>query len=421
MLLSLQGIRVIDLTDSIVGPFTTMLLGSCGAEVIRVESRNHLGFRASGPWRSNVSSPVPSVPESQIDFSKVDINLLRGPLFSQLNYNKLSISLNLTRPEGKAIFEKLAKVSDVVVENFRFGVMQKWGFDYPSLQQIKKDIIVANMEAFGRGPYESWTTWGMNLLSYSGFTHWWGHPDTPETERAASGYHGDYVSGAGAAVAILAALLHRASTGEGQYLELSQAEATASVLAPYYLDYFVNHRIIEPRGNRHPQFAPYNCYRCKGDDRWCVIAVFNESDWKAFCSALESPNWTQDPKFQDMASRLKNVSELDRHIEAWTKVHTPHQVMNLLQTFGVPAGAVQNGEDLYYDLQLRERGYMTTQDIPRMGSVTFSGTPFRLSEGQIPHPLKSPVLGEHNEYVFRQLLGLGQKEISDLTESKVIY
>jgi benzylsuccinate CoA-transferase BbsF subunit len=421
MALSLQGIRVLDLTDSIVGPFTTMLLGSCGAEVIRIDSRNHLGFRASGPWRIKGNDPVPQVPESQIDFSKVDVKNLRGPLFSQLNYNKLSVAMNLTQPEGRETFKKLVKVSDVIVENFRFGVMLKWGFDYPTLKAIKDDIIVTNMEALGRGPYEKWTTWGMNLLSYSGFTNMWGHPQTPVTERPAAGYHGDYISGAKTALTILAALLYRAQTGKGQYIELSQAEATASVLGPAYLDYFINNRLPQPQGNRHPSFAPYNCYRCKGDDRWCVITVMNQNQWDGLCLAMEHPRWTEDPKFETMESRIKNVEELDRNLEEWTRKRTPHGVMNLLQPLGVPAGAVQNGEDLYYDLQLRARNYTFDQDIPRLGPITFSGRPFRMSEGQRPQNLPSPYIGEHNDYVYRQLLGMNQTQMDELTRKKVIF
>jgi crotonobetainyl-CoA:carnitine CoA-transferase CaiB-like acyl-CoA transferase len=329
--------------------------------------------------------------------------------------------LNLAKPEGREIFKKLVKVSDVIVENFRFGVMQKWGFDYPTLKPVRDDIIVTNMEALGRGPYEKWTTWGMNLLSYSGFTHMWGHPETPVTERAAAGFHGDYVSGAKTAIAILAALLYRARTGKGQYIELSQAEASASVLGPAYLDYFVNNRLPQPQGNRHPYFAPCNCYRCKGEDCWCVITVMNEKEWEQLCLALEHPKWTEDLKFQNMESRLKNADELDRRIEDWTRQRTPHQVMNLLQALGVPSGAVQTGEDLYYDLQLRERGYTFEQDIPRLGKVTFSGKPFRLSEGQREPNQPVPYIGEHNDYVYRHLLGFSPEEMDKLTETKVIF
>src|SRR3972149_6992004 len=311
MALALQGIRVLDLTDAIAGPFATMLLAGFGAEVIRVESRRHLGFRA-GVAPARGSEGGPQVPEDRIDFSKMDMTTLVGTNFHRYNRDKLSVALNLTKPEARDIFKKLVSLSDVVVDNLSFGVVQKWGLDYAALKQHRNDIIVASMPSLGKGPHEQWTTWGMNLLSFTGFAYSWGHPETPMEERSASNYYGDYMAGMKTSSAILAALYHRAKTGEGQYIEVSQAEATASLLGLSYLDYFVNNRVTPARGNRHPQFAPYNSYRCKGDDRWCVIAVFNEDDWQKLCRAIDSPKWAADPKFQTMETRLKNAEELDK-------------------------------------------------------------------------------------------------------------
>jgi crotonobetainyl-CoA:carnitine CoA-transferase CaiB-like acyl-CoA transferase len=400
MALALQGIRVIDLTDSIAGPYTTTLLASCGAEVIKIESRYRLGFRSAGAREPRGEKPiVPAVPDKEIDFSKINLDSVMSPMFAQYGHDKLSITLNLAKPEGRELFKRLARVSDVIVDNLRSGIIQRWGLDYPSIKQIKSDIIIASLQSMGKGPYEGWATWGMNLLSFSGFSNEWGYPDTPMTDRAASGYYADYVAGSEAAIAILAAIFYRAMTGQGQYIELSQAEASASVLGVSYLDYFVNNRIPSPRGNRHPQLAPYNCYRCRGEDSWCVIGVFNEQEWRQFCRAIDNPAWTEDAKFKSMASRLENVDELDKNIENWTRWHTPHQAMRILQSFGVAAGAVQNSEDIYYDLQLRARGYMIEKDLPIIGSTTLGGVPLRLAAGQVIHPRQPPLLGEHNGYV----------------------
>jgi benzylsuccinate CoA-transferase BbsF subunit len=418
---ALQGIRVLDFTDSIVGPTTTKLLTSCGAEVIRVESRLHLGFRRNGPWGPAGSEGIPQAPEPMIDFSKVDISLLVGPTYAEMNHDKLSISLNLTKPEGKEVFKKLIKVSDVIVENFSYGVMQRWGFDYPELKKIKEDIIVISIPSLGKGPHEKWTTWGMNLLSMSGFTYQWAHPDTPVTERMASGFHGDYVAGVEAATAIVGALFYRARTGKGQFVELSQAESTVSVLGPAYLDYFVNGRVSPPQGNHHSLYAPYNSYRCDGKDNWCVIAVTTEKEWQNLCRVMEDPKWARDPKFQDMAARLNNMDELDKNIEQWTLKHTHHQVMKMLQEFGIAAGAVQNQEDVHFDRQLRFRGFPIEQDLPRLGTIEISGASMHLSEGQKPPSRHTSVLGEHNDYVFRQLLGMTAQEIKELEESKIIF
>ena len=422
MPLALQGIRVLDLTDSIIGPYATTVLASCGAEVIKIESRYHLGFRGAGARdpRAGGKSVVPSQPEKEIDFSQINLDLVMAPTFAQYAHDKLGVTLNMPRSDARELFKKLVKVSDVIVDNLRSGIMKRWGLSYPALKEIKDDIIVASLQSMGKGPYEGWTTWGMNLLSFSGFSNEWGHPGTPMTDRAASGYLVDYIAGGQAAAAILAAVYSRALTGEGQYIELSQAEAGASVLGVSFLDYFVNRRISQPRGNRDPRFAPYNCYRCRGDDSWCVIAICGEEEWSNFCLALDNPPWTNEARFKDNASRTENVAELDKNIEGWTKRYTPHQAMRILQSFGVAAGAVQNGEDMYYDAQLRSRGYMIEQELPFVGSTTFGGVPIRLSAGQVEHPRQAPRLGEHNSYVFGQLLGLSQKEIDDLVKADVI-
>jgi benzylsuccinate CoA-transferase BbsF subunit len=406
MTLALQGIRILELTDAVAGPFACMLLARCGAEVIRIESRRHLGFRA------NAKMP---------DSSKIDAKQSMTPVFARYNLDKLSLTLNLSKPEGQDLFKRLVRISDVVVDNLSFGVMQKWGFEYAALKQLKSDIIVVSLPSFGRGPHEEWTTWGMNLLSFTGFAHGWGHPETPMEERAANSTYGDYIAGTMAASSVLAALYRRAKSGEGQYIEVSQTEATATLLSLSHLDYFVNRRVTPPKGNRHAQFAPYNCYPCQGEDRWCVIAVFNEKEWQSFCRALESPQWAEDPKFQSMEARLENVDELDLNIGKWTGQRTPHQVMRILQSFGVAAGAVQNSEDLFFDLQLRAGGHMLELDSLPQGKVTFDRPPVYLSEGEKTGTEGAPLLGQNNDYVYRQLLGLSAKEIDRMTEDKVIY
>lgn len=403
MALALQGTRILEVTDAVAGPFSTLLLAFFGAEVIRVESKRRLGFRTN--FRGA---------------KKTDTTM--SPVFVRFGLDKLSVTLNLTKPEGRDLFKKLVRVSDVVVDNLSFGIMQQqWGLNYDTLSKIKDDIIVVSMPSLGRGPHENWSTWGMNLLSLTGFAYNWGHPDTPMEERSASNYYGDYVAGTQTASAILAALYHRAKTGEGQYIEIAQAETTMSLLGPLYMDCLVNQRVSPPRGNRHPDFAPYNIYACKGADRWCVIAVFNESEWQQLCSALGSPNWAKDPKFQNMENRLKNVDELDKNIETWTRLYTPHQVMRILQSAGIAAGAVQNNEDLFFDLQLRSRGHMVEIDSGEGDIVTYDGPPIHLSAGQKTRTDCAPRLGEHNDYVYKQLLGLDERKIAELVKSQIIF
>ena len=413
MTLALEGIRVLDFTDGVSGPFCAMLLAGCGAEVIRIESMRHLGFRGNASGGSPVGEAR--------TFADVDASQLITPNFARYHLDKLSVTLNLTKPEGRDILMRLVGVSDVVVDNLSFGLMKGWGLDYERLSQVKRDIIVASLPALGEGPHEQWTTWGMNLLAFTGFANSWGHPDTPMEQRATSNTYADYVAGTMAAASILAALYHRGNTGEGQNIELSQTDSTLALLGMVYVDYFINHRAPRPLGNRHPQFAPHNCYRCKGDDRWCAIAISNEEEWRSLCSVLGKPDWARDSRFATMRDRLQNVEALDAGIEVWTSQKTPHQVMKLMQTAGVPAGAVQNSEDLYHDIQLRSMGYMTQVKVGNRGEMTFDGPPVFLSDGQKAGTDGAPLLGAHNDYVYHELLGLTGKEISRLIDEKVIY
>jgi benzylsuccinate CoA-transferase BbsF subunit len=414
MPLALEGIRILDLTDAVSGPFCTMLLGDCGAEVIRIESMRHLGFRGD----PSGSSPLA---KGGKDISQIDVSQLITPNFARYNLDKLSVNLNLTRPEGKELFMKLVDMSDVVVDNLSYGVMKTWGLDYEELIKVKKDIVYASLPSLGEGPHAKWTTWGMNLLAFTGFANSWGHPDTPMEQRATSNTYADYVVGTLAAASILAALYHRGKTGEGQFVEVSQTDSTVALLGLIYLDYFINHRLPKPVGNRHSQFAPYNCYRCKGVDRWCVIATFNDEDWQNLCRVVGKLEWAQDPRFTTIETRLSNADELDKGIEVWTSQRTPHQVMKLMQSAGVAAGAVQNSEDMYYDLQLRNAGYMIDIEVGQRGKMTFDGPPLRLSEGQKDRMEKAPLLGAHNDYVYQQLLGLSKEEVERLIRTKIIY
>jgi benzylsuccinate CoA-transferase BbsF subunit len=414
MPLAAEGIRILDFTDGVSGPFCAMLLAGCGAEVIRVESMRHLGFRG------NASGASPLV-NGTSTLATVDVSQLITPNFARYHLDKLSITLNLVKPEARNILMRLVSISDVVVDNLSFGIMKAWGLDYEGLKQARKDIIVASLPALGEGPHEKWTTWGMNLLAFTGFANSWGHPDTPVEQRATSNTYADYIAGTMAAASILAALYHRGKTGEGQFVEVSQTDSTLALLGPVYLDYFVNKRAPRPWGNRHPQFAPHNCYRCKGDDRWCAIAISNEDEWRKFCSVLGRTDWPRDPRFATMQDRLRNVEALDAGVEMWTSQRTPHQVMKLMQSAGVAAGAVHNSEDMYHDIQLRSMGYMTEVKVGNRGEMTFDGPPLFLSEGQKTETDGAPLLGEHNDYVYCQLLGLPAAQVDQLIRDQVIY
>ena len=229
----------------------------------------------------------------------------------------------------------------------------------------------------------------------------------------------DYFSAAFGAVSVMAALHHRNRTGDGQVIDLGQVDAMAAVMGTVYLDYLVNGRVQSPMGNRHPYFAPHGCYSCKGHDAWCVIAVQNDDEWKHLIQATGNPKWASDPKFATMTDRLANVAELDRHIEDWTKDQTPYQVMQILQKASVPASAVYDGQDVFLDPHLRQRGFLVEVDDPSTGPVHYPASFVRLSE--TPSVVeRCHGLGEDNKYVLGTIMGLPPAEIERLTDAGVL-
>lgn len=394
-----EGVRVLELGLMIAGPLPTRLLAELGAEVIKVESMKRPdSFRKGGAFGDSLAG----------------INRSRS--FAEFNRNKKDITVDLSNEQGREVLKRLIRISDVVLDNFSLGVMRRWGLDYPQLKEIKPDIIVVDMQGLGQtGPLRHWVTNGMCLMAFCGMTYLWGLPSYTEPVGSQTA-HPDYVAAAHAAFSILAALHYRARTGRGQHIDLAQVEPTAALMGPIYLDYLINQRAPQPLGNRSRYAAPRNCYRCKGEDRWCVIEVRDDADWRRFCQALGEPAWCHEERFADMVSRVNNVEELDRLVEAWTQERTPEEVMETLQQAGVPAGVVMTGKDLNSDPHLRERGFLVEIEHPEMTTLTFPGFTVRLSETPAQIRRHAPLLGQDNDYVYGELLGLAQREYLTLVE-----
>jgi benzylsuccinate CoA-transferase BbsF subunit len=335
--------------------------------------------------------------------------------------NKRRVAINMKQPEGVALAKRLIAVSDVVAENFSARVMASWGLDYLRMREVREDIILASLQAFGQtGPRRDYVSFGPILMAYSGMTYLWRDPGIETPGVASQTAFPDYIAPSYGAVAILAALHYRARTGKGQYIDLSQAESAASMLTPAYLEWLINGREPEPQGNFSPFAAPHGCYRCKGDDRWCVIAVEAEDEWKKFCEVTGHPEWASDPRFAQLSARIANRDELDRLVESWTVRHTPHQVMIILQRDGIAAGIVQTAEDLYRDPHLRERGFARDRYVPEVGWLTRAGPSVRLTQRDVVSQEWVHGPGEDNEAVFGELLGLSQSRIQELTARDVL-
>ncbi|MBI4216668.1 MAG: CoA transferase [Chloroflexi bacterium] len=401
---ALAGLRVLDFTWVLAGPSSTRFLADHGAQIIKVEQRG-TGDR---------------VRQAVLADAKPGVN--RGGYFNCINRGKLSITLNMGDPRAQGLVRRLVPLCDIVVDNFRPGIMERWGLDYENLRRLRPDIIALSLSGMGRtGPYAGYGSFGPNLQALSGITYLTGFP---WRDPVGFGYsYSDYTGGWAGALAMLQALHYRRRTGQGQFVDLSQLEALLPMLGVGLMDLTVNGRQATRAGNRLPgqPAAPHGAYRCRGDDQWCVIAVFTPAEWEAFCRALGNPPWAVDPKFASVTARVQHQDELDRLVEEWTGQRTPDQVMEHLQSHGVAAAAVREAPDLIdRDPQLREFGFWVEADHPELGRRLYEGMPFKLSETPGAVRRGSPLLGEHNDLVFGELLGLSPEEIAGLKKAEVI-
>lgn len=398
---ALEGVKIVDFTWIAAGPITTAYLAKCGATVIKIES-------VSKP--DNIRTSPPYVTDRY--------GMRHSIQFSEVNANKYSMSLNLKHPRSREIVEKLVAWADVVAENMRPGAMEKLGLGYEDLKKINPSIIMFSSSMLGQtGPQRTIGATGTELQGLSGFTHMTGHPDGDPVPPW--GAYTDLTVPALGAGMIVAALDYRRKTGKGQWLDMSQMEASLHYLAPAILDYSANDRQPMRRGNKDDMAAPHGVYRCKGDDRWCTIAVFTDEEWQSFVQAIGSPAWASDPKFATLAQRKRHEDELNQLVEQWTVNHTAEEVMALLQDRGISAGVVMTAEDLLRDPQLEERGFFRKLELVEGEAFTHQGLGFQLSKTPYETSRIAPELGEHTEWVCREILHMGDEEFVDYFVSGV--
>lgn len=398
---ALQGIKIVDFTWSMAGPLAISFLAGHGATVVHVESSTRPEFfRTSGPYKDRIPG------------------LDRSGYFAFFGANKYSLALNLNHPRAHIVTRRLVEWADVLADNFTPGQMAKWGLDYEQVRKIKPDIIVLSISQMGQtGPLSKLSGTGTNLVGMAGFTAITGWPDR-EPVQPFGGYP-DFISGALSACSLMAALIYRRETGKGQMIDVSQLEAATQFLAPLILNYTVNGEEGKRKGNRCDYAAPNGVYPCKGDDRWCAISVITEEDWSNFCTAIKSPRWTKDPKFSSLTARKKNEDELDRLVSMWTVNFTAEEVMATLQRHGIAAGVVQSACDLVRDPQLTARNTLWELTHRELGNYLHLGELFRLSLTPAAGERPAPCLGEHTEYVCRELLEMPDEEFIELLLDKV--
>lgn len=397
-----EGLHVVDFSWAAAGPQVTRELAEHGATVIHVESHTRLcPLRTFAPFKD----------------AKPGIN--RSAFHAEYNTCKLSMSVDLNQPKAQEVARRLIAWADVVAESMTPGTLGKMGLDYESCRKINPRVIYFSTTQQGQyGPHRMFQGVGHHINALAGFSTCTGWPDSDPTMVFTA--YSDFIAPWYTLIAIMGALLRRRKTGEGMYIEQAQFEAGVTFMGPDILDFMVNGRSVGRNGNRDRYMSPHGIYPCRGSDRWVAITVANDAQWQCFCAAIGNPAWTMDAKFATILGRKENEDELEKLISAWTKDYTPEQVMTIMQDSGVPAGVVQTSEDLLRDPQLKHRQHFVTLDHPEIGPHSYHAPAYRLSE--TPHELKSPApcLAEHNQYIYRDILGFSDDEIADMLIEGII-
>lgn len=387
--LPLHGIRVLDLSWIIAGPTSTRFLASMGAEVIKVGSARR---------------PDPST---------------RGPAFQAYNQSKLYASLNISKLEGLDLVKRLLSISDVVIENFAAGVIERLGLGYEAVSTVNPDIIMMASSGTGHyGPHTDYVAYGSLLQHYTGWNSTSGYPDR---EPVTGGLWADPWVGMELAMVTVASLNNRALTGQGQYVDFSMAEALSACLPEAILDYQMNDRVKEPIGNQDDWYVPHGVFHCEGPDRWVAIAVTNDEEWSSLCRVIERPDLASDARYADAEGRRQHNDILADAITEWTMQRSDQEAMELLQQAGVPSGPSQDILRVFQETQLSETGYFSRVQTRDGETRDLPGLPWRFEGYQEPILTEAPMLGQHNDYVYRELLGLSIKDIDRLVAEEIIY
>jgi len=380
--LPLVGIRVLDFTWILAGPFTTAMMADYGAEVIKVQSHKI----ANGTEQND------------------------SYYFATLNRNKRSITLDMSKPEARDLALQLAGKCDIVIQNFTPRVMENWGLDYETFKKANPAIIMVNLSAMGNtGPWRDFAALADTIEALSGLID----PGDP----LLTGYPcSDIVSGLFTFNAILAALEQRRQKGLGCNIDISEFEAMCSFMGPQVFASINNECPSE--GNAA---APSGCYKCRGKDRFCYISVHTQEQWMKLRQAMGNPGWAEQPQFSSAEERNKNKEELDKHLGLWTAGYNAKSLVRLLQAGGIPCSVLSDASALAKDPQLKSRGFFNTYIHPSLGEITYAVSPLKrsLTSPQLIKP--APLLGEDNDYVFSDIMGIDKGTIKEYIGKKILY
>ena len=403
----LEGVRIIEMGQLIAIPFAMKMLADMGAQVIRLESVARLeSYRSDSVYQNDISGEFWN----------------KGANFYEQNRNKLGVTLDLSKPEGLQVLRNLVSIADVFSENFTPRVIKSFGLEYGDLRKIKPDIIMVSSTGYGfYGPWSNFGATGPATEGAAGLAYQTGYlgggPVMAEIPYT------DYTSGEHTVFAVMAALMHRLRTGQGQFVDISQTQATSSTIPEVLMDFSANGRSGQRFGNQDTVMSPHGCYPCRGDDRWITIAVATDEEWQAVCRVLGQNGWAADPRFKDSFSRWKNRDELDALIGTVTSTWDAHELMHALQKDGVAAGAVLDSKDLLFDPHLGQRNFyevVTHHESTGIPPLPYAGRPWKLSKTPAVNSQPAPLMGEHNNLVLSGLLGKTAEEMAELEEAGII-
>ena len=403
----LSGIRIVEMGQLIAIPFATKLLADMGAEVIRIESCSRLEeYRTYSLYDNDATGEYWN----------------RAANFYEQNRNKFGITLDLETDKGIGLLKDIISISDVFAQNFTPRVVKKFGLEYESLSQIKPDIIMVSSTGYGHtGPWSQFGAIGYGTEAASGLTHMTGYECGPPVLPQIP--HADFTAAEHTVFAIMTSLIHRASTGAGQFIDISQTETLSATIPEAMMDYSINGATKGRMGNQHSEMSPHGCYPCKGNDRWIAISIENDEEWINLCSVLGNPKLAIEPRFSNANNRYIHRKELDQLLTNSTSLRDQYELMKELQENKVPAGAVVNGKQLLFDPHLKARGFFetishhVTTGIP---TLPYPSRPWKMSKSKVMGSNPAPIMGEHNEQVICSLLGNTNEHLKSLENEGVV-
>jgi benzylsuccinate CoA-transferase BbsF subunit len=394
---SLEGVKIVDFGWVVTGPAAAKFAANLGAEVIRIESNT----------RPDILRFAPPAKDGELGMN-------RSGMFTLYNDSKFGITLNLKMPQARDVAKRIiCNWADVVIDGLVPGVMERWGLDYETMKKEKPSLIhIATSFQGQTGPYSMMPGHGQVGAQLAGFSYITGWADR-EPAIPLSAYT-DFIAFPHMVSILIAALIYRDRTGKGQYIDVSQLECSVQFLAPPIMDYMINGRIMMRMGNRSTNAAPHGIYACMGEDMWCAITIFTDDEWNNFRRVIGNPVWANDPRFTTLRGRKENEDELDALVTEWTVNYPPGEIMKQMQEAGVPAGIAASARDLVADPQLNHRGAHVMLEHPEIGPHIYQPPPYRFSKTPAELTLPAPCIGQHNEYILKEILGMSDEEVADL-------